>query len=58
MTKVKGEDRTYTIYPPEGETHCCICSEGQGGENQCPGRQAEKAEQLAEEAETADRKQL
>jgi len=45
--KVKGEDRKYTVCPPEGESHSCICIEGQGGESQHPGRQAEKAEQLS-----------
>ncbi|KAL9950688.1 hypothetical protein ACROYT_G043227 [Oculina patagonica] len=33
------------VCPPEGECHCCICSEGKGSESQCPGRQAEKAKQ-------------
>jgi len=28
----------------EGESHCCICSEGQGGESQHPGTQVEMAE--------------
>ena len=35
------------VCPPEGESHCCICIEGQGGESQRPGRQAEKPEQFS-----------
>ena len=43
----EGKDRKYTVCPPEGESHCCICIKGQEDESQRSDRQAEKAEQLS-----------